>query len=209
MTKDNSLVKEAEALREMRTLEAIEANPYVSQREMAANLGVALGIANACVHTLARKGMIKIRGENNRSVTYHITKKGVGHKSTLAMQWTLNTVDFYREARVRVSATLSSLAASGVKRLVLWGASELAEIAYIAARPVGIEIVGVVGDPESYIKDSLVEVPIGGEELLVSVKPDAIAITLLQPTDEIIAVRDEICALVPGLRVVGIFDGEV
>ena len=208
MTKDHSLVKETEALREMRTLEAIEANPHVSQRELAADLGVALGIANACVRTLVRKGMVKVRGENNRSVTYHLTKKGAGHKSTLAMQWTLNTVDFYREARVRVSATLTSLAASGVKRLLLWGASELAEIAYIAARPAGIEIVGVVGDPESYIKDSLVGIPVGSDELIATVKPDAIAITLLQPADEIAAVRDEVTKLAPDLRVVGIFDGE-
>ena len=208
MTKDNSLVKETEAMREMRTLEAIEANPHVSQRELAVDLGVALGIANACVRTLVRKGMIKVRGENNRSVTYHLTKKGTGHKSALAMQWTLNTVDFYREARVRVSVTLTSLGAAGVKRLLLWGVSELTEIAYIAARPVGIAIVGVVGDPESYIKDSLTDVPIGGDELIASTKPDAIAITLLQPGDEIAIVREDVRALAPGLRVCGIFDGE-
>jgi len=208
VAKDKTLVKDTEAMREMRTLEAIEANPHVSQRELAADLGVALGIANACVRTLVRKGMIKIRGENNRSMTYHLTKKGVGHKGALAMQWALNTVDFYREARVCVGATLASLSSVGVKRLVLWGASELAEIAYIAARPAGVEIVGIVGDTESYIKDSLVEVLIGGAEIIYDLEPDAIAITLLQPADEVAAVRDEVCALVPGMRVVGIFDGE-
>lgn len=208
MAKDNSLVRDTEAMREMRALEAIEANPHVSQRELAADLGVALGIANACIRTLVRKGMVKVRGENNRSVTYHLTKKGVGHKSSLAMQWTMNTVDFYREARVRVAGTMSALVNLGVHRLLLYGASELAEIAYIAARPAGVEIVGVIGDADSYIKDSLPDVPIGGVELIKAARPDAIAITALLPSDEVDVLRAEVAAAAPGVRVVGMFDGE-
>ncbi len=208
MPEKTPFLKQSEALRDLRALEAIEQNPRVSQRELAQSMGVALGIVNACVHTLARKGMVKIRGDNNRSVSYHLTKKGVMHKSALAMQWTMNTIDFYREARAKVSLTLQGLAESGVRRLLLFGASELAEIVYIAARPAGIEIVGVIGEADSYIKDALVDVPIGGMELIERTRPDAIAITLVQPAEEIAEVRDRLRRETGFERVVSIFEGE-
>lgn len=176
MPKDSSFVKETEALRDLRTLEAIERNPHVSQRELARSMGVAVGIANACIHTLVRKGMVKIRGDNNRSITYHLTKKGLLHKSALAMQWTLNTLSFYREARHRVSEVLASAAASGVRRLALWGATELSEIVLIAAGEAGLEVVAVVEEGDAYMKAKLGDMPVGGLEVLEGTSPEAVAV---------------------------------
>lgn len=208
MVKDNSFIKETEALRDLRALEAIERNPNVSQRELAKSMGVALGIVNACIHTLVRKGMVKIRGDNNRSISYHLTKRGIGMKSALAMQWTLNTIDFYREARVRVAHTLQRLSAEGVKRLLLHGANELAEIVIIASHAAGIEVVGVIGEPDSYISSILPDVPVGGFELVESTHPDAIAVTSIVPAAEVDAIKSEIREQTGFERVYGFFEDE-
>lgn len=208
MVKDNSFIKETEALRDLRALEAIERNPNVSQRELAKSMGVALGIVNACIHTLVRKGMVKIRGDNNRSISYHLTKRGIGMKSALAMQWTLNTIDFYREARLRVAHTLQRLSAEGVKRLLLYGANELAEIVIIASHAAGIEVVGVIGEPDSYISSILPDVPVGGFELVESTHPDAIAVTSIVPAAEVDAIKSEIREQTGFERVYGFFEDE-
>lgn len=144
VNKDELFLKEAEALHSLRALEAIENDPGISQRELSNHLGVALGITNALLKTLVRKGLIKIRGTNNRSLTYHLTHAGVLAKSRLAMQWTLNTIDFYRQARQNVACRLAALSSQGIKTIALYGRRELIEITAIVAPEVGLDIVGII-----------------------------------------------------------------
>jgi DNA-binding Lrp family transcriptional regulator len=147
MPKDEAFLKETDALRNLRAMEEIEKNPQISQRELAGQLGVALGITNALLKALVRKGLIKIRGANNRSLTYHLTHAGVLAKGQLAMKWTLNTIDFYRQARTEVVDKLTALSGQGVKTAVLYGVGELTEIALIVAPEAGLEITGIVDGP--------------------------------------------------------------
>jgi ribosomal protein S25 len=139
----NVFVKDTQSMRDLRVLEEIARDPSMSQREVADHLGVAVGIVNACIHALVRKGLVKVRGENNRSITYHLTKKGVLHKSKLAFEWTMNTIDFYRDARGKVAARLTAMADAGTRRVALYGAGELAEIALIVSGEAGVLVSGV------------------------------------------------------------------
>lgn len=144
-----------ESFRDLKALEAIEQNPSISQRELARSMGVALGVANACMRTLARKGLVKIRGESNRSITYHITKQGRVHKARLAVEWTGNTIGFYVQARATVAALLDELVARGVDRVVVLGADEAAELVVLLAQNVGVEIVAIVEMRGRRIADSI------------------------------------------------------
>jgi hypothetical protein len=108
---------------------------------------VALGVANACVRELARRGLVKIRGSNNRTLTYHLTKRGVLHKAGLAVLWTANTIEWYVQARRQVAEQLESIHAHGVSKVLFWGANEVTEHASIVALQVGLQIAGVVEGP--------------------------------------------------------------
>lgn len=172
----NPFLREAEALRDLRALEAIEADPSVSQRQLAQILGVAVGVANACVRTLVRKGLVKIRGENNRTITYHLTHQGVLQKSMLAMQWTRNTLDFYRQARRDVATHLTELAEAGIESAVLLGARELAEIVAVVAPESGIRLVGVIDPDGSALGSVLAGVPVRSVEDVASQSPGALVV---------------------------------
>lgn len=141
--KNGQTIKDESNLRDLRILEEIEKDPSISQRDLSRHLGVALGITNSLIKTLARKGLVKIRGNNNRTLTYHLTHAGVLHKSKLAMQWTLNIVSDYRRLRREVALRLAALADRGVKKIGLYGANELAEIAILVAAESDVEIVGI------------------------------------------------------------------
>ncbi len=205
--KDGQFLRETEELRALRALEEIERNPSVSQRELAGSLGVAVGIANSLIHTLVRKGLIKIKGENNRSITYHLTKKGIGHKASLAMEWTRNTVSFYGETKRWVGQGLSRLGAEGVSRVVLWGGTELTEIAAIVARDADMEIVGIVATDGTYMHEDLFGIPVGDASLLSATAPDAIMLCLYAPPDEVAAEAAKVHAAAPGVPVYYV-DGE-
>lgn len=174
-TKDEAFLKETDALHNLRALEEIEKNPNISQRELSSHLGVALGITNALLKTLVRKGQIKIRGENNRSLTYHLTHAGVLAKSKLAVNWMLNTIDFYRQARREIADKLAAIAADGAKTVVFYGLTEFTEIAVIVAAESGLEVKGFVNG-NGFERQSIMGLSVGTDSLLDEVKPDAIVI---------------------------------
>jgi len=175
--KDKTFLKETEVLHNLRALEEIEKNSQISQRELSHRLGIALGITNALLKTLVRKGLIKIRGENNRSLTYHLTHAGVLAKGKLAVDWTLNTIDLYRHAKGDVFRRLSILANTGVKTVVLYGMDELTEIALIVSADAGVEVKGIIDGPESG-RTSMFNLPIGDVALIAELKPDAVIVCI-------------------------------
>lgn len=163
-------------LRELRVLERIESNPHVSQRQLASELGVALGVANACVSTLVRKGLVKIRGESNRSLTYHLTKQGVLHKAALALEWTNNTITDYVTARATVRGQLDALLDRGIARVALLGADEAAELIALIAPQAGITVVAAIDAGGRRIGDTLAGVPVAAVGVL---EPDALDAVLV------------------------------
>lgn len=153
-------VRTEEAYRSLKALEAIEQNPRISQRELARSMGVALGVANACVRTLARKGLVKVRGDSNRSISYHITKEGRVQKARLAIEWTGNTIDYYVQARSALAGLLGELAEHGVREIVVFGADEAAELVVLLAPHAGLEVRAVVATGGRRIGDSILGRPV-------------------------------------------------
>lgn len=177
--------------RELLVLEHIERNPAISQRQLARELGVALGVANACVRTLVRKGLVKVRGESNRSITYHLTREGVLRKAALAVEWTNNTINDYAAARSRVRRQLETIAARGIATIAVLGADEAAELVALIAPHAGLEVRAVVDVGGRRIADVLAGVPVmapseaarEGVDAAIAVSPgvDADAFSALAP----------------------------
>lgn len=75
----------------LRVLRAIEANPSLSQRELAKELGISLGKTNYCLQALLEKGWIKAKNfKNNKNkiaYRYLLTPSGIDHKSRLTLRF--------------------------------------------------------------------------------------------------------------------------
>jgi DNA-binding MarR family transcriptional regulator len=125
-------------------LTAIELNEAVTQRKIAASLGIALGLANAYLKRCVRKGLIKIEQIPMRRYAYYLTPRGFTEKSRLTAEYLSVSLNFFRQARRECSALLSYARKRGWRRVALIGAGELAEVAVISARDVGVEIFGVI-----------------------------------------------------------------
>lgn len=74
-----------------RLLKRLEANPGLSQRALARELGVSLGKVNCCLRALMDKGLIKARNfrdsRNKLAYLYVLTPKGVAEKARLTMEY--------------------------------------------------------------------------------------------------------------------------
>ena len=125
-------------------LNAVHNNSAVTQRSLARELGVALGIANATLRRCVEKGLIKVREAPARRYAYYLTPRGFAEKSHLTAQYLTDSFKFFRTARSQCEALLVECAARGWRRIALAGAGELAEIARLCAAEAGVELVAVV-----------------------------------------------------------------
>jgi DNA-binding MarR family transcriptional regulator len=124
-------------------LDAVERNPAVTQRSVARELGIALGLVNAYLHRCLSKGLIKIGQVPPRRYSYYLTPRGMTEKSRLTATYLMDSFAFFREARAQCNELFQGLAARGQCRLALVGGGDLAEIARLVARDHLIEIAGI------------------------------------------------------------------
>jgi DNA-binding MarR family transcriptional regulator len=127
-------------------LDAIAQDGVQSQREMADRFGIALGLVNAQLRICVQKGYVEVEAQSRRRYAYRLTPKGVAEKARLMLQSMATGLDIFRRARGEYRAACGKALRGGWRRVVLVGASELAEIAVICALETDIKIVAVV-DP--------------------------------------------------------------
>jgi DNA-binding MarR family transcriptional regulator len=129
-------------------LESVERDGRRSQRHLAAEFGIALGLVNAYLKRCVRKGLVKVHAAPARRYTYYLTPQGFAEKSRLTVDYLSSSFSFFRRARADCMAALETAKQQGWSRIVLAGASDLAEIAAICALECDMTIVAIV-DPQS------------------------------------------------------------
>jgi len=125
-------------------LNAVEENDAVTQRSMAREMGIALGLANAYLKRCVRKGLIKVKQAPPNRYSYYLTPEGFGEKSKLTAQYLAGSFRFFRNAREQCAKALTRCRAQGWQRVALVGVSELAEIATLTARDADMTLVGII-----------------------------------------------------------------
>jgi len=119
-----------------------------SQRRIAAELGIALGLVNAYLKRCVKKGLVKVHDAPARRYAYYLTPQGFAEKSRLTVQYLSDSFSFFRMAKGDCASVFAEAKTNGFARLVLAGKSDLAEIAILCAVESGIAIVAIV-DPRS------------------------------------------------------------
>ncbi len=72
-------------------LKRLEADPDVSQRALAGELGISLGRVNYCLQALVEKGLVKANNfrtsRNKAGYVYLLTPKGIEEKAKLTVEF--------------------------------------------------------------------------------------------------------------------------
>ena len=139
-------------------LDSVDRDCGQSQRRLAAELDVALGLVNAYLKRCINKGLVKVSKTSPRRYAYYLTPQGFAEKSRLTVEYLSRSFEFFRQAKADCNALFAAAAAAGLHRLVLAGKSDLAEIVAICALQSKVEIVAAV-DPAAS-DDSFVGVPL-------------------------------------------------
>jgi DNA-binding MarR family transcriptional regulator len=133
-------------IRTLHLLEEIERNHSPSQRQLARHLDISLGLVNSFIKRLAHKGYFKVTHIPKNRVRYILTPEGAAEKSRLTYEYIKLSYVFFKDARNKMQKLLKDLESQGVKRVIFFGATELAEIAYLSLHETNIELAAVLDD---------------------------------------------------------------
>ena len=139
-------------------LSSVETDGARSQRLIAAELGIALGLVNAYLKRCVKKGLVKVHDVPARRYAYYLTPQGFAEKSRLTVQYLSNSFSFFRKAKSDCTHVFQEAAARGLNRLVLAGKSDLAEIAILCAVEAGAAVIAIVDARDEGVRFVGVEV---------------------------------------------------
>ena len=125
-------------------LESVERDGGQTQRHLASELGVALGLVNAYLKRCVKKGLLKVGEAPARRYAYYLTPQGFAEKARLTVEYFSFSFSIFRRARAEYGDLIRTASSRGFSRIVIAGVSDLAEIATICALECGTEVVGVV-----------------------------------------------------------------
>ncbi len=91
-------------------LKLVEANPEISQRALAKNLGVSLGKANFCLKALIEVGLLKANNfrnsQNKLAYVYLLTPAGLEEKSNITVRFLKAKMQEYELLQKEISLLL-------------------------------------------------------------------------------------------------------
>ena len=125
-------------------LNAVQENSALTQRSVARELGIALGLANAYLKRCVKKGLIKVSQVPANRYAYYLTPKGFAEKSRLTAEYLSSSFGFFRTARLKCTEAFQTCVKNGWRNVALAGTGDLGEIATLCALEVPVTLAGIV-----------------------------------------------------------------
>lgn len=124
-------------------LQAIDNKDDISQRHLAQQMGVALGLANSYLKRCVKKGLVKIKTAPANRYLYYLTPHGFAEKARLTGEFLSTSLALFRQSGDSYSEIFEQCEQQQQKKLLFIGLSDLTEIAYMRALQSEIEVLGV------------------------------------------------------------------
>ncbi len=174
-----------DSYRDLQLLTEISSSDSVTQRRLAKRYRLALGLTNFLMRRLVKKGYVKIVNLERKRLRYLITPKGLAEKARLTYDYLEYSLYFYRQIRTLLARALTVIVESGRKETVLYGTSEVAEVAFLMMQQHGVRIVAVVddaSDSQTFFMDQRVRHP----QELARCTFDWVVVAVLKDADRVL-----------------------
>ena len=167
----------------LKILEEIGNEEVPSQREIAEKLNISLGLVNSFIKRLTRKGYLKITTISSNRVKYLLTPMGAAEKTRLTYAYIQYSYHFYKDARIKLKRLFSELSEQNVKRIVFYGATDLAEFAFLSLQETPIQLVAIFDADK--VGSLFLGLNIESPEHLSDFSYDRLLFTAEEPDDEL------------------------
>jgi len=174
----NSLyLSPSKEFRRLSLLLLIKGNAHISQHALAEKSHLSSSMVNIYIKELSKDGLITASGNSNRTFEYHLTENGESFLNRQFLAFSAETVQLYASVKHEFIRILKQFESTGIRTLVLYGASDTGEIVNAAIQNTRMVVIGVIdSDPAKHGKlfsDKIIQPP----ESLPAIAPDAVLIT--------------------------------
>jgi FlaA1/EpsC-like NDP-sugar epimerase len=185
---DNSFFKPTLLYKEFMILDLIEKDANITQREISKIIGVAVSMTNAYIENFVGKGLIKKKKHSTKTIEYFVTKKGMERRKLLNIWYLKSSHEVYLSAKDNIIRFLNQIINKGFKKILLYGAGEVAEIMLQVMNDDNnfpLEVLAVVDDDASKQNDTIVNKPVISSDYIKSFDHDGIFIASYTNSKEI------------------------
>lgn len=177
---DNSFFKPTLLYKEFMILDLIEKDANITQREISKIIGVAVSMTNAYIENFVEKGLIKKKKHSTKTVEYFVTKKGMERRKLLNIWYLKSSHEVYLSAKDNIIKFLNQIINKGFKKILLYGAGEVAEIMLQVMNDdnnIPLEVLAVVDDDMNRQNEVIVNLPIISKENINQYEHDGILVS--------------------------------
>ena len=178
--KKDIFFKPTATYKEFLILVAVEENPQLTQRELAAITSSSVSMINQYLDDYERKGYIKKKHVTTKNVQYNITGLGKERKQVLNIGYLNEIQRNYQIAKKETKAFLTKIVTQGYKNVIFYGAGEVAEILLQTVKDdqsIPINVVGLIDDNVDKQGVKLVDIMIESNDIVKTVHHDAVMVT--------------------------------
>ncbi|MGB4014280.1 MAG: winged helix-turn-helix transcriptional regulator [Bacilli bacterium] len=146
---NNLFFKPTQLYKEFILLDLISKSPNITQRTLANHLNVSVSNVNNHIDEYEKKGYLKREYLSSKTVEYLITKKGIERKNLLNLNFLKSSQLILDSAKANIIEFINKLKEKDCKKILFYGAGEVAEIMLHVIRkenPQLIEVAGIIDD---------------------------------------------------------------
>lgn len=126
---------------ELDFLSSLEEGKEVTQQLISKKISVSIGFVNALIKKFLKKGIIKVQQAPYKRFIYYVTPDGFSQKSKLVLEYLTDSLSLFRALRSELN--LVFLKNKNISFL-LYGISEITEIAVLSANEANVKIDGIL-----------------------------------------------------------------
>jgi DNA-binding MarR family transcriptional regulator len=171
-----SFYKATPLYKELLILNLIEKNKNITQRQMSDVLASSVAMTNNYLNEIEKRGLLEREYISTKEVIYHITDEGRKRRKYLSIVYLNESQKMYDGAKEELLKFVEQIKEKGFKKILLYGAGEVAEI-FLNAIKGEVEVLAVIDDDESKQGKELVNILIISKNEIINYEYDGILIS--------------------------------
>ena len=155
--------------------------PTVTQRTLAGEMGIAVGMMNNYIKSSISKGYLRAKQVSPRRWAYFVTPKGFAEKSRMVVSHLSSSLTFFRTIRLQLERLFELCAEKDISNIALVGEGDVADMAFLVKQEkMTLELKSLQDDLSSYEAILITDVmnPQGAYDLLKQRYLDSKILTL-------------------------------
>ncbi|HYK90801.1 MAG TPA: winged helix-turn-helix transcriptional regulator [Acidobacteriota bacterium] len=179
-----SLYLPAPKLNQLHILKQIAADPEITQAELAQRCALSVAMVNNYMKELCTSGLLEYRRKSSKSISYHLTVAGMESADATERELLQEDVRFFIDAKKRIREMILSQCNGNLRRAVLYGSGDLAELVFHALESADVSIVGICDDNPGKVGRECLGRSMMSPSQIQFVAPDSIINSTVERADE-------------------------